>query len=216
MTTEPSHDFNYLYGKHAADNNKDRFQQPLADFIAANNLELIVETGSGLSSLCIIKALEQRGHGKLISIDPEPFCQYEIEHPFYKLIKKKSTDAMAQLHMRTGAWDLFLHDSDHDILCQTYEFEMAHACTKKGGWICSDDYEWNQHFAWNDFILRHKLAQVQIGNIVMVQKIADPITMPIKTYSAICLDFAKGKEAIWLAAGNKNTWDSLYPETRKR
>lgn len=218
MTTEPSHDFHYLYGKHATSDNKNRFQQPLAEFVIDNGLELIVETGSGLSSLCIIKALEQQGHGKLISIDPEPFCQYEIEHLLYELIKKKSTDAMAELYMRTGEWDLFLHDSDHDILCQTYEYEMGYACLKTNGWIVSDDYTWAGHHAWRDFIDRHKLKQITIGNVAAAQKQYDtPISISVVQYfSELYYDLAEMAEKRWLAAGNKNTFYDIYPETRKQ
>ncbi len=195
-----------------------RFQKPLADFIIENNLQTIVETGSGTSTAFILKALEERGSGKLISIDDEPYCQYEIEHPQYELIRKKSRDAMSDLYFRIGTWDLFLHDSNHDIGCQTYELEMALACVKPLGWIACDDYMWAGHFAWKHFLERHELIEYPIGNIRMTQK-TDTFIMPKRAvcdYSNYINTMADIDEEAWVAEGNKLTFYEIYPQTRER
>lgn len=190
-----------------------RYQKKLADFILDNNLKIVVETGSGCSSLHILKALEKNG-GRLYSIDPQPFYGYEISHPQYELIKKKSVDAMSELYLKTGEWDLFLHDSDHDILCQTYELEMAYGCVRKGGYIACDDYEWNGHFAWRDFVDRTGENEQDIGDIKMIQKRDDyKIELGgVKDFSDQCLLSATFAESVWLAAGNKNTFEIVYPD----
>ena len=145
-----------------------RFQRDLGEFVLKTKPEIIVETGSGASSMYILKALDEIGSGKLYSIDPEPFCEYEISHPRYELIKEKSFHAMQELYNRTGAWDMFLHDSDHWIECQTFEYEMAIRLVKQGGHIFSDDYMWNMHGAWDRFINRYGLIQFIVGDIAGV------------------------------------------------
>lgn len=147
-----------------------RFQKPLADFIFNNKLETIVETGSGISTLFILEALDKLGKGHLYSIDPFPFCGFEVIHPRYTLIKKKSFEALAELYKKTGAWDLFLHDSDHWIECQMFEYVVAHSCVRHGGWIFSDDYEWDAHFAWKKFHNERNLTPILVGHTQGVQK----------------------------------------------
>jgi hypothetical protein len=199
----------------APENSGVRFQKDLARIIVENNLQVIVETGSGASTLHILKALEKTG-GRLYSIDPEPVCVYEVTHPQYVLIKKRSIEAMADLYTLTGAWDLFLHDSDHDILCQTYEYEMAYKCVIGGGFILSDDYEWNAHFSWAKFIEKNNLKQFLVGNIAAVKNNTEPIDKSkIQSYSKECLKFAKEAERKWLSDGNKNTFDIVYAGTNR-
>lgn len=194
-----------------------RFQSDLAKFIIDNNIQTIVETGSGTSTLHILKAIEKRGSGKLYSIDPEPVCNYEIKHPQYELIKKRSIDAISDLYLNTGEWDLFLHDSDHDILCQTYEYDMALICVKNGGYIFSDDYEWNAHFSWAKFLEKNNLKQIYVGNIAGAKVITDSCSKDeIKALSKKYLSFAKEAEKEWLNNGNKNTWDIVYAGTNRK
>lgn len=147
-----------------------RFQSALAEFILKHKLTAIVETGSGVSSLYILKSLDALDEGCLYSIDPLPFCGFEISHTRYTLIKKKSFQSLAKLYQQIGVFDLFLHDSDHWIECQMYEYEMAYACLKQGGWVFSDDYEWDGHFAWKRFCEKYKLKDITVGNIRGAQK----------------------------------------------
>ncbi len=182
-----------------------RFQKQLADFIFENKLETIVETGSGVSTLYILEALDKLGKGHLYSIDPFPFCEFEVIHPRYTLIKKKSFEALADLYKQTGAWDLFLHDSDHWIECQMYEYEMARQCVKQGGWIFSDDYEWDAHFAWKRFHEWHKLMPILVGGIQGVQKQSPELIDKkyVSEYSLMEWEAAKTTGAVWRKENNR-------------
>lgn len=150
-----------------------RFQPELAKFVIDTNSRIVVETGSGVSSLFILEAMDKAGFGKLYSIDPSPFCGYEITHPRYELIKEKSFKALAPLYNKTGPWDFFLHDSDHWWECQTFEYEFGHLCLKKGGWIFADDRTWDIQTCWADFVKHRKLDEIIISDIAGAQKKTD-------------------------------------------
>lgn len=151
-----------------------RFQEQLGTFIYDHSPSVVVETGSGISTLFILKALDDLGRdGRLYSVepDPEPACKFEVTHPRYELIRSKSTHALAPLYLRTGPWDFFLHDSDHWIECQTFEYEFAYACLRVGGHIFSDDMEWDAHFSWRTFTDRYHLKPIRVGDIEGAQKV---------------------------------------------
>jgi predicted O-methyltransferase YrrM len=150
-----------------------RFQDALGQFVVDRGLNTLVETGSGITTLRLAAALDARGIGALYSIDPTPACGFELEHPRCRLIKRKSFQALAPLYLETGPWDFFLHDSDHWIECQTFEYAFAYACLKKGGWIFSDDYEWDGHFAWRNFVAANGLKEIRVGDIMGARKEAD-------------------------------------------
>ena len=78
-----------------------------------------------------------------------------ITHPRFTWIRKYSNDALGDLYGSVGPFDLFIHDSDHGVECQTYEYEAAWLMVRSGGIIASDDVTWGQHNAWHDFIKRH-------------------------------------------------------------
>lgn len=191
-----------------------RFQKKLGEFIAEHKFEKIVETGAGVSSIYVLQALDEHQlDSKLFSIDPSPWYAHEITHPKFQLIKKKSIDAMLELFLKTGGWDMFTHDGEHDILAQTYEYEFAYACLNSGGIIASDDYTWGNHGAWQNFLASHDLKPFSIGAIQAAQK---PIWVPvfdnIEMVHEQCLNLAKNKEEEWLLAGNKNSdviWNTL-------
>jgi predicted O-methyltransferase YrrM len=157
------------------DFDKLHFQKPFATFVADSRFETVVETGSGTSSLLMLEAMDRAGRGKLYSIDPSPMCGYEITHPRYELIKKKSFQSLAELYRRTGPWDLFLHDSDHWFECQTFEYNFGFSCIKKGGWIFADDRTWDYSTVWDEFVSRNKLDQVFIAAIAGAQKTTDEV-----------------------------------------
>lgn len=166
-----------------------RFQPHLAKFLInemfKNKIDVFVETGSGLSTAYLLQAVDGICDMKLYSIDPEPFCEYEIKHPRYELIRKKSFQALADLYIKTGAWDFFLHDSDHWIECQTYEYELAYQCLKPGGYIFSDDYDWDNQGVWKRFIEKYNLEIIKVGDIQGAQKTMNEIIDPeyVKSYS---------------------------------
>ena len=182
-----------------------RYQKPLADFCIVHKLTNIIETGSGVSSLCLLQALDKMDKGTLISIDPFPFCQFEVTHPKYELIKKKSYQALADLFIKDGPWDMFLHDSDHWIECQTMEYEVAYACVRPGGWIFSDDYEWDGHYAWAKFLEQYKLKPVVVGNIQGVQKTSAFVISKgiVKSFVKQVWEDAKVSGAKWRKENNR-------------
>ena len=148
-----------------------RFQKALGEFIIAEKLETIVETGMGISTICILLKMEENNFGKLFSIDPNPKNINEsIIHERFRLIKQTSDKCLVDLYLETGPWDLFLHDSDHDIFCQTFEYEFAWACLREGGCLLSDDTVWGGHKAWDNFCFSKGLTSSKLGNIEKVQK----------------------------------------------
>lgn len=149
---------------------KIRFQQKLADFIVEKRLELVVETGSGITSLLILQAMDKAGFGRLISIDPSPYCGYEVVHPRYELVKKKSFQCLAEIYQRVGPFDLFLHDSDHWFECQQFEYHVGHAMTRQGGWIFADDRTWDNSEVWANFVRDYALDEIILADIAGAQK----------------------------------------------
>jgi predicted O-methyltransferase YrrM len=190
-------------------NNKAEFQKELAAFAMKNDLKTIVETGYGVSTIHFLYAMKHTMDmeaAKLYSIDPSPWYPKEIVSPQFEHIKAKSLDAMKDLFLRTGPWDLFLHDGNHDILCQTYEYNFAWGCLKPGGFIASDDHTWGGHNAWQNFLANHDLKAIKMGSVEMAQK---PLWIPvfdnIEMYHEQCIAVADNAEYNWLAAGNKNS-----------
>lgn len=211
---ETRKDFNYLFEKYA--NKYVRYEKALADFIIEKGLKLIVETGAGVSTLHILKALEKTG-GRLFSIDPNPHCGYEIDHPQYRLIKKRSVAAMKELYTETGPWDLFLHDSDHDVFCQTYEYYLGFGLIREGGYIASDDTEWNGHFSWKHFIEQKGLEEITLVDLKLAQKrhLYDVGKDRADRYEHDAYKLATAAENEWLSSGHQNTFHLVYPD-RKR
>mgnify|MGYP001596129829 CR=1 FL=1 len=206
--------FEELLKQHDEDGN--RFGKQLAKLAFENNAKVIVETGYGVSTLFLLAGTHHEC--KVYSIDPAPWATFRIDNPRSELILERSTDAMAALYKRTGPWDIFLHDSNHDIKCMTYELSLAYALLRPGGYICCDDYTWGGHKAWDKFVAEEGLVQQVMGSIMIARKPfsgAHPISpdsrVGVDAYAKACLEDAETAEAEWLAAGNKNsdiTWDN--------
>lgn len=196
-----------LTEKYATEAAGSRFQAEFAKFVASHSHGIVVETGAGISTLFLLNEMKD---GKLFSIDPNAWCGFEVQHDNYELIKKDSLDAMLDLSKRTGPWDFFLHDGNHDVKRQTYEYEFAYACLKSGGYIASDDYTWGQHGAWQDFLANHDLKAFKMGDIEIAQKpVFVPVFEHIDRVEAEIMKYAENREEIWLLSGNKNsdiTW----------
>jgi hypothetical protein len=193
----------------AESGNKHEFQEGLADFAMKHNCKTIVETGYGISTihfLCAMKHALNMEDAKLYSIDPSPWYPKEIISPQLTHIKKKSVDALFDLFKNIGAWDLFLHDGDHDIFCQTYEYNFAYGCLKPNGYIASDDHTWGQHDAWKNFLSNHGLVSVKMGSVEIAQKPAyAPVFENIELHHDQCIALAENAEEMWLSKGNKNS-----------
>lgn len=149
---------------------KIRFQKKLADFIVEKRLETVVETGSGITSLLILEAMDRAGFGRLVSVDPAPYCGYEVVHPRYELVKKKSFQCLADIYTRVGPFDLFLHDSDHWFECQTFEYQVGYAMLRQGGWIFADDRTWDNSEVWANFVRDYNLEEIILADIAGAQK----------------------------------------------
>lgn len=191
-------------------NNGDRFQKKLAEFIVASRFETLVETGCGVSSVFILRALHHSFNmekAMLYSIDPKPWYGKEIMSPQYRAIRKRSVEALPELYKETGPWDLFLHDSNHDILCMTYELNFAFGCLREGGVVACDDSTWGGHGAWERFVSEQSLVSHQMGSLVYAYKDQGK---PLERHRANvlsdrCLFIAEERERDWLSSGNKNS-----------
>lgn len=184
-----------------------RFQKELGDFIIAYNCEMVVETGLGVSTLFILDAMDRMNKGHLYSIDAKPWYPHEIVHPRLTFIKDKSVNVLAELYKKTGAWDLFLHDSDHDVFCQTYEYEFAYRCLKKGGWLWSDDTSWGGHDAWGGVAKGYGFTPDTRGSAQVIKKLNDDAMAEfvVDEMNAFCISKAKSEERHYLANGGKNS-----------
>lgn len=156
----------------------DRWQELMYRFVKETKPSFVVETGhaDGLSSEWIIKAMDENGFGRIASI--ESFCHQSFEHPRLWFCHGYSYDKMPEIFLREMCWDIFIHDSDHNVGCQTFEYELAWHLVRPGGWIFTDDYDWGTppHQAWNYFVQQYEIKDVQImGTLKMFQK---PETAP--------------------------------------
>ena len=133
---------------------------------------LVVETGvaQGVSSRFILEAIKENGTGKLISIDlpnydPNGYIysnDKKTADPVYvkrtlgtgwlvdeslrhnwQLILMSSGEALPEIR---GPIDMFFHDSEHSFENMMFEFEWAKEHLNNGGFIVSDDINWNDAF----------------------------------------------------------------------
>ena len=166
-----------------------RWQNRMAEHVRETGAKVIVETGvqSGVSSDRILRVLEETG-GMLYSCDPHPLYQtFDTygKHPNWRTEKRFSLDALPIFFMEAGEFDIFIHDSDHEVETQTFEYEAAWGLVKPGGWILSDDWTWAQHNAWTKFCGRHALYSFERGSCVYAQK---PLTEPEVPHTAEYLE----------------------------
>lgn len=151
------------------------YQDRLPEFLRRIRVEIIVETGAatGISTDRILQALDEKSAGVLHSIDPAPTAGlFEIDHLRWIPHRALSVDAMPTIFAASGPWDVFLHDSDHGVWCQTFEYELAWQFVRGGGYLLSDDRTWGSppHDAWRLFCMRHHLTPFELGACGVVQK----------------------------------------------
>jgi len=158
---------------------------------------IIVETGVswGISSDRILATLDEigiPGHGLLYSIDPGPaYGVFETSHPRWSKLKQLSITALPFVYEHTGPWDVFLHDSDHEVWCQTFEYEVAWNFVRGGGLIMSDDITWGTppHRAWEVFCSRHGMTYSMKGHCGIARK---PIAAPGSPTTRVDREFIDG------------------------
>jgi len=144
----------------------------------------VVEAGVGLgvSSLFILRALQDNGFGELYSID-YPGSAYRsdagitinenayISHndapgclipddlrDNWTLVLGKSRDQLPKLCERLTVIDLFFHDSEHTYQNMLWEYETVWPYIRNKGILASHDVDWNN--AFRDFTQKNSCISV--------------------------------------------------------
>ncbi|HEX4651677.1 MAG TPA: class I SAM-dependent methyltransferase [Granulicella sp.] len=119
---------------------------------------LSVETGVcyGVTSACMLQAMQQNGVGHLHSIDLPPLARKAdryvgslIPHTLrsrWTLHRGNARRLLAPLLQQLGRIDFFLHDSLHTHTHMALEFDASWAALRSGGLLMSDDIEGNHAF----------------------------------------------------------------------
>ena len=113
--------------------------------------EIVVETGvgAGVSSWTILRAMEENGVGRLVSIDlPTPNTELlpevgylvpsDLRHR-WELRTGPSQQVLPQVLEELVGIDLFQHDSRHSYSNQLREYQTAWPFIKPSGMLVSDD-----------------------------------------------------------------------------
>jgi Methyltransferase domain len=121
--------------------------------------ERVVETGvaHGVSSRCILEALDRNGTGHLWSIDlppltiPERRAEIGVAVPDdrrgrWTYVEGSSRRRLPELLDELGAVDLFVHDSWHSTRNTRWELTEAWSALDAGGAVLSDDIDANWGF----------------------------------------------------------------------
>jgi len=182
-----------------------RFQEKLGAFVAEKKLKNIIEIGSGVSSLFILKAFDDAGiDGMLHSIDTGMWYPHEIKHPKFNAIRGKSLDEMVNVFLQHGAPDLLLSDGCHEVKDMTYEYEFGFAILRPGGYLVADDTSFGNNGAWENFLNNHDLKEELFGDARVIQKPTwIPVFDNIEQYHKQCLAGAENAEEIFLGNGGK-------------
>jgi predicted O-methyltransferase YrrM len=120
--------------------------------------EVIVETGVayGVSSLFVLKALEENGRGTLYSVDLPPLSSHYER--FWGIAVPEGLEGRWRLHRGSSARllprlleeirtvDLFVHDSLHTCKNMRREFDTVWPHLRNGGLLLADDVERNMAF----------------------------------------------------------------------
>jgi predicted O-methyltransferase YrrM len=125
---------------------------------------IVLETGvaAGVSSYCILLALENNGQqATLTSIDigntkfdgivlpadrPIGWLVPASLRKNWKLVIGSSSDTLPETLRRSERVDLFLHDSEHSYENMLFEYSKVWPFLNTGGVIISDNIEWNDAF----------------------------------------------------------------------
>jgi hypothetical protein len=120
--------------------------------------KVVVETGvaHGVTSRCILEALERNGDGHLWSIDVPPLERHwrkEVgaavgDHHAnrWSYIRGSSRRRLPKLLSRLGQVDLFIHDSLHTERNVRFELDRAWAVLRPNGALVIDDVDANRGF----------------------------------------------------------------------
>lgn len=138
----------------------------------------------GNSSVCILAALSKNNSGRLYTIDLPAYFEtggYYDENPYlneekrtgslpagtqpgfiipeflknrWELILGPSSDKLPSLLSKLGRTNIFAHDSLHTYDNMKFEFESVYPHIKDGGFLISDNIDWNSYF--HDFAVNRK------------------------------------------------------------
>lgn len=143
--------------------------------------EIVVETGvaNGVSSYCILQALEKNGRGRLYSIDlpvdnllpPNKETGWLVPSYLQRRWMLKigpTSQLLPPLLDELGQVNLFLHDSEHTYMNMMFEFDAVWPHVWEGGLILSDNVYDNS--AFRDFCKKHQRKWIQIANLGGMRK----------------------------------------------
>jgi len=120
--------------------------------------KIVVETGVcfGVTSACLLQALEVNREGRLCSIDLPPLDENVDDYVGWlvpgelrnrwTLHRGTSSRLLQPLLARLGEIDLFIHDSSHTYRNMRMEFTRVWPSLRRGGVLISDDIEGNRAF----------------------------------------------------------------------
>lgn len=128
--------------------------------------ERVVETGvaRGLTTRCLLEALDRNRHGHLWSIDLPPLIERGLADQTgvavpeslrgrWTLIRGSSRRRLPGLLHGLGTIDMFVHDSMHTARNVRFELEHAWPVLTSGGVLTIDDVERNS--GTRDFVQAH-------------------------------------------------------------
>lgn len=108
--------------------NQMHFARRLGWYAVVRTLEpqVVVETGmhDGLGSVALLAALDRNRSGCLVSIDPRPGTGWLVParlRPRWLPLRMPSSQALDNL----GRIDMLIHDSLHEVECETWELRTA-------------------------------------------------------------------------------------------
>lgn len=158
----------------------DSSSEVLYVLVRAMKPEVVVETGvaMGYSSAYLLQALHDNGSGRLYSVDlpttdPEGRLNADgvrdrVHVPRvedtgavipsdlrdrWELTLGPSNPTLVTVLERVGPVDIFFHDSDHSYENMSWEYRTAWPHLRPGGWLLSDDVQWNAAFP--EFMAAH-------------------------------------------------------------
>jgi hypothetical protein len=134
----------------------------LASFLYAYILKMkpkvIVETGvaNGITTNVIMSALEETG-GELHSFDIDKRCENAYTGRgkwHFHLMNKSYPKSLMQISSTIDDIELWIHDSNHGYLWQTFEYRFAFERLNTGGLLVSDDIDSSP--AFGRFAIKNK------------------------------------------------------------
>lgn len=166
----------------------------------------------------------------LHSVDPSYANQFDAERaiesrlgpiygPWWRYYSDVATASLPEVAASAPEWDVFIHDGDHGIFAQTFDYSFAWAYLKPGGFMVSDDFCWGRPTtrAWDTFCEHEGLDYYTIGNAAVVRK---PMTCvstqvgSIEEIHASCLALADAAEAEYDARTGGEGKDNRYPRKK--